>query len=191
LLPTPGVLLDICPQGQAYQGYSRLDYRVYTKTQQLCDFPFCASRCEQKMSENTCLSLTDPQLVGKGRTIIIPSQQRSEKFVNPQNTLITVYHALITPHLNYQLLSWGYDSTNILRLQKKAIRVITRSHFLYKFFKNDLPGYFMHNTFKTNNQIHLHNTRNRQNLVTHFCRHNFAKLRPIYSAVNIYNSLPP
>jgi hypothetical protein len=106
--------------------------------------------------------------------------------VPQKNLIITIYHALITPHLNYQLLSWGYDYTNILKLQKKAIRTITSSHFiahteplykklqilirlpdlhslirmkfLFKFFKNDLPGYFMHNTFITNNQIHPHNT---------------------------------
>ena len=139
------------------------------------------------------------------------------KYYVPQKTLTTVYHALITPHLNYHLLSWGYENANILKLQKKAVRIITKSHFLahteplfkdlkilnitdlhsclqmkflYKFFHSELPNYFLHDTFITNEQIHHHNTRNRQNLVPPLCRHNFAKLRPTFSAVAIYNSLP-
>jgi hypothetical protein len=139
------------------------------------------------------------------------------KYFLPKTTLITIYHALITPHFNYQLLNWGYNNSDILKLQKKSIRIITASHFLahsepllkrlkilslpdlhsfiqikflYKFFHNDLPGYFMKFFFKTQSKIHRHNTRNRENLVIPFCRYNLSKLRPSCSVPLIFNSLP-
>jgi hypothetical protein len=52
------------------------------------------------------------------------------KYFLPKTTLITIYHALITPHLNYQLLNWSYNNTDIIKLQKKSIFIITASHFL-------------------------------------------------------------
>jgi hypothetical protein len=89
----------------------------------------------------------------------------------PQKTLQTIYHALLTTHLKYQLLSWGYNNTDIPKLQEKSIRKISGSHFLaytkplFKqmkilpvpdlhslvqmkmlctFFHNYFPGYFIH-----------------------------------------------
>ena len=135
----------------------------------------------------------------------------------PKNTLITVYHSLITPHLNYHLISWGYDQRVIYKLQKRALRIITNSHFLshteplfkqlnilslpdlhclvqmkflYKYYHNILPDYFMQNVFLSNHQNHSHRTINRLGLVTPYCKHKFAQLTPRYSIVNLFNTIP-
>lgn len=48
----------------------------------------------------------------------------------PQEILITLYNALILPHINYCLLCWGFVNTDhILKLQKKSLRLITRSKY--------------------------------------------------------------
>ena len=45
----------------------------------------------------------------------------------PPNILLSIYNALIVPHLNYGNILWGNKNTKIFDLQKKAIRVITLS----------------------------------------------------------------
>ena len=40
-------------------------------------------------------------------------------------SLISIYNALILPQINYCLLCWGYDTSEIFLLQKKAIRIIS------------------------------------------------------------------
>ena len=48
----------------------------------------------------------------------------------PTYVLKTIYHSLIGSHLNYGHIVWGNKSNNLLNLQKKVIRTITKSHFL-------------------------------------------------------------
>ena len=48
----------------------------------------------------------------------------------PMHILKTIYSSLINPHLNYCILAWGFNLDRILKLQKKAVRIITNSHFL-------------------------------------------------------------
>ena len=43
----------------------------------------------------------------------------------PKNILLSIYNALILPQINYCLLCWGYDTSEIFLLQKKAIRIIS------------------------------------------------------------------
>ena len=45
------------------------------------------------------------------------------------NILQIIYYSLFHSHLNYELLSWGYKYHSIHGLQKKAIRIISKSHF--------------------------------------------------------------
>jgi Reverse transcriptase (RNA-dependent DNA polymerase)/Endonuclease-reverse transcriptase len=49
------------------------------------------------------------------------------------DTLKMLYHALILPHLNYCLIVWGGTSKKnldiLLKLQKKAVRIITKSRY--------------------------------------------------------------
>ena len=55
---------------------------------------------------------------------------RNIRSLVPQHTLITIYHSLIMSHCNYQILIWGHKYHPIFKLQKRAIRILTHSHFL-------------------------------------------------------------
>ena len=47
----------------------------------------------------------------------------------PKNILLSIYNSLILPHINYCILSWGYNSNKIFMLQKKAIRAINSAGY--------------------------------------------------------------
>ena len=49
------------------------------------------------------------------------------KFQLPQNILLTIYNSLILSQPNYCLLGWGYESKQLNKLQKRAIRIIDKS----------------------------------------------------------------
>ena len=53
---------------------------------------------------------------------------RLKRFV-PSNILLTIYNALIQPHLNYGVLLWGQNVKRIHKLQKWALRSITASKY--------------------------------------------------------------
>ena len=50
------------------------------------------------------------------------------KYVFPQSALILL--SLILPHINYCILAWGTNTKRVFKLQKRAVRIITRSHYL-------------------------------------------------------------
>ena len=54
---------------------------------------------------------------------------RLEK-IFPEEILVTLYNSLIASHLNYDILAWGIAVTNLGKLQKKAIRLITNSKYI-------------------------------------------------------------
>ena len=57
----------------------------------------------------------------------------------PKSILITIYKSLITPHLNYSLLLCGSRRSRVNILQKKAIRVVNFSPYIFHsepIFKN-------------------------------------------------------
>ena len=47
----------------------------------------------------------------------------------PQNIMKFLYNSLILPHLQYCILSWGFKSDRIFKLQKRAVRIITCSKY--------------------------------------------------------------
>ena len=94
----------------------------------------------------------------------------------PQHTLVMLYNTLILPHLQYAILCWGYKTSRLFKLQKRAMRTITLSKynahtepifkklnmlkinemynisllkFYFKFINKCLPKYFM-------NILHYH-----------------------------------
>ena len=73
------------------------------------------------------------------------------KHLIPQKTLLTIYHSLILPHINYCILAWGHDSNRILKLQKKAIRIIVKGSF----YTHSDPIFKKFNILKVND-THLH-----------------------------------
>ena len=47
----------------------------------------------------------------------------------PCEILKLLYCSLVLPHFNYRNLVWGTETTQLLKLQKKAIRVVTNSKY--------------------------------------------------------------
>ena len=51
----------------------------------------------------------------------------------PVESLITLYFALVHPHLNYGIIAWGNTDMGIVKqtniLQKRAIRIINKAVF--------------------------------------------------------------
>ena len=40
-----------------------------------------------------------------------------------------LYNALILPHINYCITTWGYQGNRLVKIQKKAVRIITLSKY--------------------------------------------------------------
>ena len=63
---------------------------------------------------------------------------RSLNQVLPCNVLLTIYNSLILPHLNYEILAWGYDTTRIcgrntsqwIFLQKNSLSAISSTKYI-------------------------------------------------------------
>ena len=52
------------------------------------------------------------------------------KNVLPEYILLILYNALISSHLNYELFVWGIKADRLEILQKKAVRIVTKSNFI-------------------------------------------------------------
>ena len=52
-----------------------------------------------------------------------------KKFV-PGACLKHIYQSLIHSHLNYGILLWGFENEKLKILQKKALRILSQSHYL-------------------------------------------------------------
>ena len=124
------------------------------------------------------------------------------KHLIPQKTPLTIYNSLILPHNNYCILAWGHDSNRILKLQKKAIRIIVKGSFYthsdpifkkfnilkvndihlhqqlkfyYKLINNILPYHFYDFNLALNSDIHDYNTRGKNKLRNAHFKHEFAR----------------
>ena len=124
------------------------------------------------------------------------------KFYLPESTLKTIYNSLIGSYLNYGILCWGYQKRQLFKLQKKAIRYVTKSKYnahsdplfkklnilkiddmlkldIYKFYyrlvHRSLPQYFLDSFSIVRQQdLHDHNTRN-QSILGPRIFHKFAE----------------
>ena len=47
----------------------------------------------------------------------------------PRSILLTLYNSLILPYINYGVVSWGHNMGRITKLQKKAVRAMTKSKY--------------------------------------------------------------
>ena len=74
-----------------------------------------------------------------------------------------LYNSLILPHINYCIMAWGYKGSRLLKIQKKAARIIT------------LSGYSTHSEplFKQLNMLKIQNNYACKNL--HFILNIFIK----------------
>ena len=122
----------------------------------------------------------------------------------PLNIKVTIYNSLIASHINYGILAWGNRFNRILKLQKKAVRIIgvskynahteplfkkfrlLRVHdtfnlfqlkFYYRYLRDQLPFYFQQMPFASNVDLthHSYFTRQHNYLSTPMVKHEFAK----------------
>jgi len=120
----------------------------------------------------------------------------------PSETLLTIYNSLISSHLLYGILLWGTKCTKLFKLQKRAVRIITKSKynshtdpifrnigvlkledilhlqewkFYYKLLNGNLPQYFSRFTFRRQLDLHPYPTRDRHLLVIPQLRYQFSK----------------
>ena len=126
----------------------------------------------------------------------------------PQHILLMLYNSLILPHLQYAILCWGFKSSRLFKLQKRAMRIITSSKynahtdpifkklnlmklsdiynvsilkFYHKFKNNKLPNYFKN--IISSSPPHQYQTRGRNNL-------NFTYTRTSHAKHSIRNYMP-
>ena len=147
--------------------------------ERVTDFNFLGLTFDQHMSWNAHINKISVKMT---KTIGILS--RLKHFL-PQKILLMIYNSLILPHIQYGILCWGYKIDRILKLQKRALRLITNSKynahsepllktlkclnvsdlfklkilkFYYKLEKGTIPHYFQ-NMFITITSTHSYHTR--------------------------------
>ena len=143
------------------------------------DFNFLGLTIDQHMTWNAHI-----QKISNKISRSLGVMNRLKRYL-PQNILRTIYNSLILPHINYSILVWGFKSSRISKLQKRAVRMISCSKynahteplfkslnllkvedifkikilkFYYKYSQKTLPLYFNEMFTKTSDQ-HNHGTR--------------------------------
>ena len=136
----------------------------------------------------------------------------------PTSAMMNIYNSLILSHLSYGLLIWGWKSHKLYKLQKKAIRIVTKSNYashtsvlfkkvrtlkimdlcalqdlklVYKFENNLVPNYLLNivNEESTHDHFTRHSSGVRFRLPA--VRHDFAKNGIAYRLPKIWNSMDP
>ena len=135
----------------------------------------------------------------------------------PIHALKNIYNALILPYLNYGLIIWGKECGKLLKLQKKAVRIITLSKynahsnplfkqlgflkvhdlcalhdyiFCYKFGNDLLPKYFSSPLFHRYSLGSARFTRNSFLLRLPAVSHDFARCGISYKFPKTFNEMP-
>jgi hypothetical protein len=138
------------------------------------------------------------------------------KYFLPQSILLNIYNSLILPHLNYGSLLWSNQADRVMLLQKKIVRIITRSSFIshtdplfkrlkflklqdirflneIKFYfklKNSLlPVYFI-NFLTQASDVHNYPTRNQCKFYIPKFHHEYVRNSLRYSLVKTLNECP-
>ena len=124
---------------------------------------------------------------------------------------------MILSQLHFSILIWGFSLEKIIKLQKRAIRVISNSKynshteplfkklkllkltdifncqqikFYHKYLNNKLPEYFTDIFTRLNNSTQNYSTRNRDNISFEKVKHEYAKKRIRYCIPNTLNNCP-
>ena len=124
------------------------------------------------------------------------------KHMVPAEIILTIYNGLIKPHILYGLKCWGFNQERILKLQKKAMRIICssgdHSHseplfkklnvlkiggmlklqlltFCFDVINNNLPAYFINMSSLLQPVIYHHNIRQKRNYSVSQVKHVFAQ----------------
>ena len=120
----------------------------------------------------------------------------------PTKIILNTYNGLIKPHIIYSLKCWGFNQKRVLKLQKKAMRIICSSGYLshteplfkelivpkidglfklqlltfcFDLIYNNLPAYFINMSSLLQPVIYHHNIRQKRNYSIARVKHVFAK----------------
>ena len=134
----------------------------------------------------------------------------------PKKILLIIYNSLILPHLNYGALLWENNSSKLLTLQKKSVRIISGSRynahtyplfkelnllqcpdicslqaykFCFKLENKTLPAYFHSGIFVKSQDVHDHFVRNPDKYHLPAVRHEFAKSTVTFKISNFFNAM--
>lgn len=126
-----------------------------------------------------------------------------------QSTIMSAYHSLFHSVMSYGIMAWGggAQAGRIFGLQRKAIRILAGLHYMedcrYSFINLKILtfpcNYILENLvyiknndnrYKTHKDFHEYDTRNKENLVTMYCRLKRCQNRPDYMAIKLFNKLP-
>jgi hypothetical protein len=134
-----------------------------------------------------------------------------------KDILLTLYHSLFLPYLNYGILCWQSKANDIFKLQKKALRIISgekyNAHtdplfkkfnllkladiaslqelkFCYKLEHKLLPSYFLSDLYIRNSYIHGRNTRSANLFHIPRVKHEYAKNSIQYIIPVAFNKCP-
>jgi hypothetical protein len=129
--------------------------------------------------------------------------------------LLHIYNSLILSYLNYGIIVWGWQSDRLFKIQKKAIRILTKSKYnahtnplfrklnllkikdicalhdfkiCYKFHHKLLPQYFV-SIISNDDSIHDYHTRNRNIFRLPAVRHEFARHSISYRLPLSFNTM--
>ncbi len=141
---------------------------------------------------------------------------RHKHFI-PLQSKMHIYSSLVLSYLHLGILSWGYQCDRIIKLQKKAVRIISLSKynahtepifkslkllrvteilrlqelkFYYKFKHGLLPSYLQNLPFHTNSETHNYGTRQNQNIYQPFAKHEYAKRCLRFDLPKLVNDTP-
>ena len=102
------------------------------------------------------------------------------KWLLPQNLLKILYNSLILPHLEYCILSWGFKSDRIFKLQKRAVRIITCS----KYNAHTEP------LLKTLNLLKIEDIMKTKALKSYYTRYKQNELPKYFESMSLLYQLP-
>ena len=191
---------------------SKSKYMIFSKRNRVIN------NIDLKIDGTTIQQLNDFNLLGLTIDEHLQWKQHIEKTANkcsrtigiinklkhylPTHIKLLLYQTLLNPHLNYCILVWGYRCARLIKIQKKALRIINLSGYnshcdplfksfnilklpdmlrlqelklYYKFVHNKLPHYLQQLPFHLNHDIHSHNTRTRNDIHIRPALHEFAK----------------
>ncbi len=142
----------------------------------------------------------------------------SLKHFLPLSTKTLIYNSLISSHINYGLLLWGYSCKRVELLQKKAVRIVCLSKYnahtepllkylkllkvsdilnlqtlklYYQYKHKQLPIYLLNMPFQPNLTIHSYNTRNRNQVHLGRPAHTFAQKSLRFKLPTLVNNTVP
>ncbi len=139
------------------------------------------------------------------------------KNILPEKTKVLIYNSLVLSHLNFGVLLWGRNCDRILKLQKKAVRIIKLEkynahteplfkklsllrieHILhlqelklyYKYRNNLLPHYIQTLPLLHFNEIHQYPTRGDHEMRQPKIKHEYARKFVRYAIPDTVNKTP-